>query len=202
MPLTLDQEKFLLEAYFRSGERDPNGQWKYSTRSCINDLTTEFPDIDLDYESLSRHVLRTVERFRNTGSVAKGKSSGRRTVLNEEVVEDIRVRLDQSPRKPLRQLAQQTVTERQLLKKDAGSSQSTRTTEATTTSDCGRPAKLNLSIKCGRDRATCGTGRAWNKIVLTGRSIEIPDTSQPAALQNRSCACERRIFMRRTLAVP
>ncbi|KAI4469952.1 d-amino acid oxidase [Holotrichia oblita] len=108
MPHTLDQEKFLLEAYFRSGERDPNGQWKYSTRSCINDLTTEFPDIDLDYESLSRHVLRTVERFRNTGSVAKGKSSGRRTVLNEEVVEDIRVRLDQSPRKPLRQLAQQT----------------------------------------------------------------------------------------------
>ncbi|KAI4459818.1 innexin [Holotrichia oblita] len=108
MPLTLDQEKFLLEAYFRSGERDPNGQWKYSTRSCIDDLTTEFPDIDLDYESLSRHVLRTVERFRNTGSVAKGKSSGRRTVLNEEVVEDIRARLDQSPRKPLRQLAQQT----------------------------------------------------------------------------------------------
>ncbi|KAI4462467.1 atp-dependent (s)-nad(p)h-hydrate dehydratase family member [Holotrichia oblita] len=83
MPLTLDQEKFLLEAYFRSGERDPNGQWKYSTRLCIDDLTTEFPDIDLDYESLSRHVLRTVERFRNTGSVAKGKSSGRRTVLND-----------------------------------------------------------------------------------------------------------------------
>lgn len=108
MPLSLDQEKFLLEAYFRSGERDPNGQWKYSTRSCIDDLTTEFPDIDLDYESLSRHVLRTVDRFRNTGSVSKGKSPGRRTVLTEEIVEDIRDRLDHSPRKPLRQLSQQT----------------------------------------------------------------------------------------------
>ncbi|KAK9680833.1 hypothetical protein QE152_g38800 [Popillia japonica] len=74
MPLSVDQEKFLLEGYFRSGECDPNGQWKYSTRSCIDHLTTEFPNIDLDYESLSRHVLRTVERFRNTGSLSKRKA--------------------------------------------------------------------------------------------------------------------------------
>lgn len=106
--LSFEQEKFLLEAYFRNGQRDLNGQWKYATRLCIDDLNAEFPDINLDYESLSRHVLRTVQRFKDTGSIVKGKSPGRRTVLTEEVVEDVRARLDQSPQKSLRQLAQQT----------------------------------------------------------------------------------------------
>lgn len=85
MLLSFDQQKLLLEAYFRSVERDPNRQWKYWKRSSIDDLTTEFLDIDLDHESLSRHVLRIVERFRNTGSVCKGNGSNRRTVLKEEV---------------------------------------------------------------------------------------------------------------------
>lgn len=108
MPVTPEQDRFILESYFRNGERNAEGEWKYSTRLCIEEFAAQFPDNLLDNEVLSRHILRIVQRFRGTGSVCKGKSSGRPSILTENVVEDVRERMDQSPTKPLRQLAQQT----------------------------------------------------------------------------------------------
>lgn len=52
-------------------------------------------------------MLRTLQSFRNTGSLSEETSADPRTVLSEEVVEDIRRCFHQSPRKSL-QLARQT----------------------------------------------------------------------------------------------
>lgn len=100
MPFSVENDKFLLEAYFRSGERDENG-WQYSLRSCHLQFQEEFPNQDIvDYEIFS-HVRRLVARFRNTGSVCKGKSTGRKSVLAED-------RLEASPTKSLRKLSAQS----------------------------------------------------------------------------------------------
>ncbi|KAI4463236.1 reverse transcriptase [Holotrichia oblita] len=110
MPYTPEHEKFILEAYFRNGQRNDEGAWIYSAELCIQEFRIQFPDEEFQDLSLSRHIYRVVQRFRETGSVCKGKSSGRKTVLTENKIEEVRTCLDQSPTKPLRQLAQQTVT--------------------------------------------------------------------------------------------
>lgn len=109
MVFSLEHDTFLLEAYFRSGERNQNGHWDYSMRSCYQQFQEQFPDIaGIDYEMFSQHVRRVVARYRNTGSVSKGKSPGRPKVVTQEVLEDIRNRLEVSPTKPLRRLSAQT----------------------------------------------------------------------------------------------
>jgi transposase len=52
-------------------------------------------------------VQRLVERFRETGSNGEKRRSGRPSVLSNDSLEDIWVRLLQSPRKSLRKLSQQ-----------------------------------------------------------------------------------------------
>lgn len=107
MAFTLEHDQLILEAYFRNGERDANGQWTYSTQRCANEFIEQYPDLEIDYDNLIRHIRRIVTRFRSTGSVCKGKSTGRPSVMLEDTVEDVRARLEHSPTKPLRQLAQQ-----------------------------------------------------------------------------------------------
>jgi transposase len=53
-------------------------------------------------------VQRLVDLFRETGSVGEKRRSGRPSVISNGSLEDIRVRLVQSPRKSLRKLSQQT----------------------------------------------------------------------------------------------
>lgn len=109
MAFTVEHDKFLLEAYFRSGERDENGVWQYSIHSCFNQLLAEFPNEQFVYGNIfPQYVRRLVARFRQSGSVSKRKSTGRHTVLTEEVVGDIQQRLQASPTKPLRHLSAQT----------------------------------------------------------------------------------------------
>lgn len=107
MVFSLEDDKFIVEAYFRSGQRDENG-WNYSIHSCFLQFQEEFPNHEAaDYTNFAQHVRRLVARFRNTGSVCKGKSPERKSVLTEEKLEDVRERLAASPTKPLRQLSAQ-----------------------------------------------------------------------------------------------
>jgi hypothetical protein len=55
-------------------------------------------------------IQRLVEHFRETGSIGEKRRSGRPCVLSNDILEDIRARLLQSPRKSLRKLSQQTET--------------------------------------------------------------------------------------------
>ncbi|KAF5277035.1 hypothetical protein FQA39_LY06273 [Lamprigera yunnana] len=108
IPFTVEQDKFILEAYFRNGQKDVDGKWKNSVRLCVEEYQTHFQNIELDDDVLCRHILGIVSHFHEHGSVCKGKSTGHTTVLTEEVVEDVRTHLERSSTKPLMQLAQQT----------------------------------------------------------------------------------------------
>jgi hypothetical protein len=46
-----------------------------------------------------------VERYLNTGNVTKQKPTGRRSTLNEEVVEDIRTHMQRNPDTSMRRLS-------------------------------------------------------------------------------------------------
>ncbi|KAF5303960.1 hypothetical protein FQA39_LY01745 [Lamprigera yunnana] len=118
-PEKFDPERFSIEnrtniksfAYMPFGDGPRacfDGNWKYSVRLCVEECQIHFQNIELDDDVLCRHIRRIVSRFHEHVSVCKGKSTGRTTVLTEEVVEDVRTHLERSPTKPLRRLAQQT----------------------------------------------------------------------------------------------
>lgn len=79
---------FFLEAQFRTKEYKENGTWAYFYRNTFNLITHS------SYrKSFSEYI------------VSKSESSGRPTLLYEEVVENTHQRVDVSPNKSLRRLS-------------------------------------------------------------------------------------------------
>jgi hypothetical protein len=106
MVFTLEQNKFIIMSYYRNGiKRD--GEWTYSVQACKEEFLANYPDQNILEKSLAAHIHRIVDRFVATGSVEKGKSSGRPKVM-EDVVENIRDTLEEDPRTSLTRLALQT----------------------------------------------------------------------------------------------
>ncbi|KAJ3632041.1 hypothetical protein MTP99_013138 [Tenebrio molitor] len=95
MVFTLEQNKFIIMSYYRNGiKRD--GEWTYSVQACKEEFLANYPDQNILKKSLAAHINRIVDRFVATGSVEKGKSSGRPKVM-EDVVENIRDTLEEHP---------------------------------------------------------------------------------------------------------
>jgi hypothetical protein len=86
MVFSQDQRVFILEHYFST--------WSYG--DCQNAFRNSFPDSVVPNKST---IQRLIKRFRETGSIGEKHRSGRPSVLSNNSLEDIRVRLLQSPRK-------------------------------------------------------------------------------------------------------
>jgi hypothetical protein len=105
MVLSLEQNTFIVMSYYRNGTLQ-NGEWVYSINACKEEFFAKFPNCNIVEANLIAHIRRIVNRFVATGSVEKGKSVGRPPV-NEEIVEDLRQRIEQSPKTSLRKLSLQ-----------------------------------------------------------------------------------------------
>jgi hypothetical protein len=96
----------LLEASFMNGI-DNDSVWAYSVEPCLDQFRIRFPDYHYDDHCLRQKIRRPLERFQETGSVVKSKSSGRPPVT-QDIVEDIRERIEDNPNISLRRLALQS----------------------------------------------------------------------------------------------
>ncbi|KAF5305438.1 hypothetical protein FQA39_LY01529 [Lamprigera yunnana] len=108
MPFTSEQDRFIIMTHFRSGTRNPDGNWSYSLQSCIEQFMQQYPDEMIEYDIFKQHKCRLVHRFETKNCICKGKSTGRLTVLTENVIENIQERINRSPKKALSQLSQQS----------------------------------------------------------------------------------------------
>jgi hypothetical protein len=54
-----------------------------------------------------QHCTRLVQRYQQTGDVKKAKPTSRTSTLTEDVVENVRGRMEQSPRNSMRKLSLQ-----------------------------------------------------------------------------------------------
>lgn len=108
MPFTVEQDAFILMAHFRSGTRNPDGTWSYSLQSCIEQFEQEWPEEHVPYELFKHRRTVITQRFQDKHCICKGKSTGRTTLLTENVVNDIRTRMDDSPNKSITKLSAQT----------------------------------------------------------------------------------------------
>lgn len=103
---TQEQTTFILESYFRNGQRLPNGEWNYSMEMCREEFRQAFPE-DLINKNFSRDVLRIINNFRTTGSVKKQWGGGRSLVRTQNAVDNARNAIREQPTISVRRLAQQ-----------------------------------------------------------------------------------------------
>jgi hypothetical protein len=94
MVLTRDQRIFVVKHYFR----------KESYALCQEAFQEAFPNDTLPNR---KTICRIITKFEETGSVCDRKHNRRRTVLNDDTLEDVRLSLLQPPSKSLQQLSQQ-----------------------------------------------------------------------------------------------
>ncbi|KAF5295941.1 hypothetical protein FQA39_LY12713 [Lamprigera yunnana] len=100
------QHRFIVMAHFRSGTLNPDGNWSYSLQSCIEHFMQQYPDEMIEYDIFKQHKCRLVNRIETKNCICKGKSTGRPTVLTENVIENIQERINRSPKKAASQLSQ------------------------------------------------------------------------------------------------
>lgn len=108
MPFSDEQDAFILKAHYRSGTLGADGEWSYSLQSCMAQFQQNYPDHIVSYKIFAQHRDRIIHRFETKNCICKGKSSGRPTILTDDVVDDVRQRIEASPNKSIRKLAAQT----------------------------------------------------------------------------------------------
>jgi hypothetical protein len=74
---TLEQNIFIVQCYFRNGERLENGEWSYSTPQVFEEFQQKFSDFQGTYQQLVQKVYKCVNMCLETGSVLRKKGSGR-----------------------------------------------------------------------------------------------------------------------------
>nr|XP_015833260.1 PREDICTED: uncharacterized protein LOC107397488 [Tribolium castaneum] len=121
MVYTSEQKAFLLESYFRNGQK-VNGVWKYSIQPCLEEFREAFPEVVIVYEEFKNTLHRNVNLFRGTASTSRKEGSGRPTERTEEVIHATQEILEQDPKTSIRHLSQQVElsvgTCHELLRKD------------------------------------------------------------------------------------
>jgi hypothetical protein len=71
MGFTPEQKIFMIESYFRNGQRDENGTWVYQIAPPFNEFRGKFPNVAILNEQFSGTLRCTVRTFRDSGSVQR-----------------------------------------------------------------------------------------------------------------------------------
>ncbi|KAI4469769.1 hypothetical protein MML48_1g14030 [Holotrichia oblita] len=108
MAFTAEHDAMILMSHYRSGIQNAEGNWQYSTESCINQFTQRFPNFEWDYDAFRhrRHVV--IHRFEERNCICKAKPKGQPTNLTKDVVDNIPQIMQRSPHKSIAKLSQET----------------------------------------------------------------------------------------------
>jgi hypothetical protein len=60
---TLEQKMFIVQCYFRNGERLENGEWSYSTPRVFEEFQQKFPDFQGTYSGFYKRPCCQVSQF-------------------------------------------------------------------------------------------------------------------------------------------
>jgi hypothetical protein len=85
----LEQNIFIVQYYFRNGERLEKGEWSYWTLRVFEEFQQKFPDFQDNYQQLAQKVYKCINMFLETGSVLHKKGSGRPTKRTVENIEEV-----------------------------------------------------------------------------------------------------------------
>ncbi|KAI4457295.1 hypothetical protein MML48_8g00010323 [Holotrichia oblita] len=91
---------FIIESYFRS-------EWVYYINQCLQDFRQRFPNLPITSAQLLSHVHACIDKFQETGAVTRKPGGGAPKKRTAACIEDIRQRMDNSPKKSIPKLSQQ-----------------------------------------------------------------------------------------------
>ncbi|KAJ3666555.1 hypothetical protein Zmor_001993 [Zophobas morio] len=97
MGYILEQNTFITVSYYGNGTLKADGECVHFIQACKDEYLTKFPELNIIEHFLMTHIKRTVERLSSTGNDPKRNSAGRSPV-SEEVIEDLRERIEQPKR--------------------------------------------------------------------------------------------------------
>lgn len=100
------QKAFIIESYFKNGERI-KGEWKYSVDKYLSDFRIEYPNVARDYQNFRSTVSRCVSIFRETVSAQRKKGSGLPKKRTPELISNTENVMTETPRTSIRVLSQQ-----------------------------------------------------------------------------------------------
>jgi hypothetical protein len=64
MGFTIEEKAFLLERYFRNGEKQENGDWTYFITPCVEEFQARYPNrMDIDYQQIYQCIKIIVPNF-------------------------------------------------------------------------------------------------------------------------------------------
>jgi hypothetical protein len=101
---TLEQKIFIVQCYFRNGERLENGD----IPQVFEEFQQKFPDFQGTYQQLVQKVYKCVNMCLETGNVLRKKGSGRPTKKTAANIEEVEQRIAETPNKSIRRLTQET----------------------------------------------------------------------------------------------
>jgi hypothetical protein len=78
-----------------------------STDDTLHQFQQMFPEPVVTLVAFRQHCTKLVQRYLQTGDVKKAKPTGRTSTLTEDVVENVRARMEQSLRNSMRKLSLQ-----------------------------------------------------------------------------------------------
>lgn len=106
MVFNTEQKTFMIQCYYRNGILN-DGQWTYPVQACLEQFQQKYPEMVFPAQVFFSTLRRTVQLFQQTGSVTRKKGSGRRTVRDEEAVNNVEAIMENEPTTSLRHLSQQ-----------------------------------------------------------------------------------------------
>ncbi|CAG9822325.1 unnamed protein product [Phaedon cochleariae] len=106
MAYSSKQNTFIVMSYYRNGTFI-NGGWSYSVVACKDEYLAKYSNVQIQEFSLKAHIRTVMNRFIQNGNVNKKKSTGR-PQISEEVVENLRARVEQNPQTSLKRLSSQS----------------------------------------------------------------------------------------------
>lgn len=104
--LELQHKIFIIQSYYRTGQKLENGDWVYSTNQCLHDFRQQFPNLPVTYAQLQKHIQACVIKFGETGAITRKPGGGAPRKRTANCIEDIRRRMDNSPKKSIAKLSQ------------------------------------------------------------------------------------------------
>lgn len=121
MVFTNQHKAFMVEAYFRNGQK-VDGVWQYSRQDCYTDFLDQYPEMACPYANFVDNLDRCVNNFRESGCITAKPRSGRPSIRSAETVNVANDIMEDDPKTSVRRLSQQigvsVGTSHALLKKD------------------------------------------------------------------------------------
>ncbi|KAI4470369.1 neuropeptide y receptor [Holotrichia oblita] len=92
----LEHTIFIIQCYYRTGQKLENGEWVYSINRCIEEFQQQFPNLPVTYAQLLKQIQACVIKFGEIGAVTRKLGGGAPKKRTANLIEDVQQQMEAS----------------------------------------------------------------------------------------------------------